>query len=246
MTWVAIVCAVAASALVVPATPRLPSSSALVAVAGVAGPGGPDGASDPRGPGLHHLAAVGAGIGAWLLVGGAAGVVAGLAVALGARHVLAGVETSSARRDREEVERTLPHLVDLFASTLRSGAEPVAGLARVCAALPGPAADRLAPVVQRSHWGAGGSEAWAAVEHDDALAPLARAMIRSHVSGASVVRTVERLADELARESHARAEDAARKVGVSAAVPLGVCLLPAFMLLGVVPTVASLFGTVSP
>ena len=44
----------------------------------------------------------------------------------------------------------------------------------------------------------------------------------------------------------ARAEDAARRVGVAAAVPLGVCLLPAFLLLGVVPTVASLFGSVAP
>ena len=66
------------------------------------------------------------------------------------------------------------------------------------------------------------------------------------VSGASVVRAVERLAAELERESLARAEDAARRVGVAAAIPLGLCLLPAFMLLGVVPTVASLFGSVTP
>ena len=68
----------------------------------------------------------------------------------------------------------------------------------------------------------------------------------SLTSGAPVVPAVERLADELARESAARAEDAARRVGVAAAVPLGVCLLPAFLLLGVVPTVASLFGSVAP
>lgn len=243
MTWIAIACAVAASVLALPATPRLPRFATM---AGPAAPGAPGGAADTGGSGLRLVAAIGVGGGAWLLVGGVAGVAAGLVAALGARHVLAGVESSAARREREEVERTLPHLVDLFAATLRAGAEPIAGLARVCEALPGPAADRLAPVVQRSHWGAGGTEAWAAVEDDDALAPLARAMVRSHVSGASVVRTVERLADELARESYSRAEDAARKVGVSAAVPLGVCLLPAFMLLGVVPTVASLFGTISP
>lgn len=243
MTWIAVACAVAASVLALPATPRSPR---FPTVGGPAGPGAPRGAAGSGGSGLRPVAAIGVGVGAWLLVGGAAGVVAGLVAGLGARHVLAGVESSAARRDREEVERTLPHLVDLFASTLRGGAEPIAGLARVCEALPGPAADRLSPVVQRSHWGAGGIEAWSAVEHDDALAPLARAMVRSHVSGASVVRTVERLADELARESYSRAEDAARKVGVSAAVPLGVCLLPAFMLLGIVPTVASLFGTLSP
>ncbi|MCW2738412.1 type II secretion system F family protein, partial [Nocardioides sp.] len=195
---------------------------------------------------LRPVAAVGVGLGAWLFVGGWLGPVAGVAAAALARRVLARAESPVSRREREEVERTLPHLIDLFASTLRAGAEPVSGLAQVCAALPGPAADRLAPVVEQARWGASGVEAWTAVAHDEALAPLARSMIRSQVSGSSVVQAVERLADELERESLARAEDAARRVGVSAAVPLGVCLLPAFLLLGVVPTVASLFGQVAP
>ncbi|NYE36718.1 hypothetical protein F4692_001851 [Nocardioides cavernae] len=229
MTWLAVLCATAAVLLALPSSVPRPSRTPVWG-----------------GSGLAPLAAAGVGIGAWLLVGGVVGIVAGVAAAWGARRVLSRAETPTARHEREEVERTLPHLVELFAATLRAGAEPVAGLARVCQALPGPAADRLLPVVQRAHWGAGGVEAWSAVEGDDALAPLARAMVRSHVSGASVVQSVERLADELARESMARAEDAARKVGVSAAVPLGTCLLPAFMLLGVVPTVASLFGSVSP
>lgn len=100
-------------------------------------------------------------------------------------------------------------------------------------------------MVERARWGSG-ADAWAAIDEDESLAPLARALVRSQVSGASVVQAVERLADELERESLARAEDAARRVGVAAAIPLGVCLLPAFMLLGVVPTVASLFGSVAP
>jgi Flp pilus assembly protein TadB len=198
------------------------------------------------GLGVRPIAALGAGAFAWLFVGGPAGPVVGLVAAASAWWVLAHAETPARRREREEVERTLPHLIDLFASTLRAGAEPVAGLAQVCAALPGPAADRLAPVVDRSRWGAAGADAWRAIADDDELAPLSRAMVRSLTSGSSVVQTVERLADELARESLARAEDAARRVGVSAAIPLGVCLLPAFLLLGVVPTVASLFGSVAP
>ena len=203
----------------------------------------------PRGPSRissRPVAAVGVGAGAWLFVGGPAGPVVGLCAAAAAWWVLARAEAPSRRREREEVQRTLPHLIDLFAATLRAGAEPVAGLAQVCAALPGPAADRLAPVVEQARWGASGIDAWRAVLSDDELAPLGRAMVRSLTSGASVVQTVERLADELARESMARAEDAARRVGVAAALPLGVCLLPAFLLLGVVPTVASLFGSVAP
>jgi Flp pilus assembly protein TadB len=228
MTWLSVGLAAAAVAALVPAPPR-----------SVRGRRPAD-----RGP-LRPMAAVGVAIGAWLLVGGVAGLVVGLVAAVIARRLLAGAETTPARREREEVERTLPHLVELFASTLRAGAEPVAGLAQVCAALPGPAADRLAPVVERARWGSG-ADAWAAIADDAALAPLARTLVRSQASGASVVQAVERLADELERESLAGAEDAARRVGVAAAVPLGICLLPAFMLLGVVPTVASLFGSVTP
>ena len=228
MIWVSVLCAAAAVRCWLPGEARI--------------------AEPRRRSGLDHRlpAAVGVGLAAWLFVGGTLGPVAGLAAAVGAWRVLDRVEAPSSRREREEVERTLPHLIDLFASTLRSGADPVAGLARVCAALPGPAAARLAPVVEQARWGSSGVEAWAAVADDEALAPLARAMVRAQTSGASVVQAVERLADELERESLARAEDAARRVGVSAAVPLGVCLLPAFLLLGVVPTVASVFATVAP
>ena len=196
--------------------------------------------------GLRSVGAIGAGLAAWLFVGGAAGAVVAVVAAGVAHHLLSRAESPATRRAREEVVRTLPQLISLYASTLRSGAEPVAGLAHVCAALPGPAADRLAPVVERSRWGASGVEAWGAVASDEVLAPLARAMVRSQTSGASVVLTIERLADELERESLARAEDVARRVGVAAAIPLGVCLLPAFLLLGVVPTVASLFSSVAP
>lgn len=228
MTWVSVLCVVGAVVCWMPSEPSLPRQR------------------DAHGPRLRPLAVLGVALGAWLLVGGVAGVVAGLVAAAVARHLLAGAEPAGVRREREEVERTLPHLVSLLAATLRAGAEPVAGLARVCAALPGPTADRLAPVVERARWGASVAEVWDTLARDEALAPLARAMVRSQASGASVVQAVERLADQLERESLARAEDAARRVGVAAAVPLGVCLLPAFLLLGVVPTVASLFGSVAP
>ena len=47
-----------------------------------------------------------------------------------------------------------------------------------------------------------------------------------------------RLAEDLRRAARADVETRARAVGVKAAVPLGVCLLPAFVLVGVVPLVA--------
>jgi pilus assembly protein TadC len=65
-------------------------------------------------------------------------------------------------------------------------------------------------------------------------------MARAQRSGAPVATTVQRLADELAASARAEVEDRARAVGVKAAVPLGVCLLPSFLLLGIVPMVAGL------
>jgi len=54
------------------------------------------------------------------------------------------------------------------------------------------------------------------------------------------VPAVERLADDLARAGRAATEDRARAVGVKAALPLGLCLLPAFVLIGIVPLVVAL------
>ena len=71
------------------------------------------------------MVAAGVGLGAWMFVGGSLGPVAGIAAAALSWRTLARVEAPSSRAEREEVERTLPHLIDLFASTLRSGADPI-------------------------------------------------------------------------------------------------------------------------
>ena len=61
-----------------------------------------------------------------------------------------------------------------------------------------------------------------------------------------MVAAVERLADELARSGRAETEERARAVGVQAAVPLGLCLLPAFVLIGIVPLVVALLDRPRP
>ena len=77
---------------------------------------------------------------------------------------------------------------------------------------------------------------------DAELAPVARAMARAEASGAAPAETVARVADECREAYEAAATAAARAVGVRATVPLGVCFLPAFLLIGVVPVVAGLGG----
>ena len=81
---------------------------------------------------------------------------------------------------------------------------------------------------------------WSALQDDPSLAPLGRTLARSARTGEPVADALDRLGAELAARARADIEDLARRVGVRAAVPLGVCLLPAFLLIGIVPVVAGL------
>lgn len=110
----------------------------------------------------------------------------------------------------------------------------------VAAALPGAAADRLAGVAARLGLGLDPVQVWSGLADDPELGRLGRALARAQASGAPVVPAVERLADDLARAARAETEDRARAVGVKAALPLGLCLLPAFVLIGIVPLVVAL------
>lgn len=236
MTVFAALAAALAVALVVPAGARVRA----------AGHGAAPAAQPHGGGGVRRGAVVvAAGCGAWVVVGGPVGVVAGVVAAIAARRVLADAEPARARRERDEARRELPHLVDLLAATLRAGHAPMTGLAVACAALPGPAAQRVRPVLAHCALGGPPAAAWDLVADDEVLAPLGRALARSQRTGSSVVEAVEQLAEELEREDNAAAEDRARRVGVSAAVPLGLCLLPAFVLIGIVPTVAAMLSSVT-
>jgi Flp pilus assembly protein TadB len=188
--------------------------------------------------------AVLAGLGCWAFLGGPVAPPAGLVAAVVVWVVAGRLEPPAVRRRREDVRRDLPHVVCLLGAALRAGAAPAAAVDLTCRALPGAAADRLRPVAVRLELGSDPGGVWAGLADDPALGPLGRTMARTHRTGAPVVAAVDRLGEDLAREARAAVEDRARAVGVRAAVPLGVCLLPAFLLLGIVPLVAGLAGAI--
>lgn len=187
-----------------------------------------------------------AGAAAGVFVGGRVGLVITPVAAAAAWFTLARSEPSSVRQERAAVGAELPHVVDLVSSALRSGASLPAALATVVAACPGPTAHRLEGALARLRMGVDPLVVWGELSHDDVLAPLGRTLVRVESSGAPVADEVERLADDLERSSLAAVEDRARSVGVKAAVPLGLCLLPAFLLIGIVPTVAGLLTSLVP
>jgi pilus assembly protein TadC len=75
----------------------------------------------------------------------------------------------------------------------------------------------------------------------DALLRLAR---RSASSGAALAGGVAELADQSRHDAAHAASAAAERAGVLIAGPLGLCFLPAFVCLGLVPVVAGLAGDV--
>ena len=194
------------------------------------------------GPRRRRLLAGTAGIGAMLLVGGVTGLVAGLVVAVAGERLLRAGEPDGERVLRAALLRDLPGACDLVAVCLAAGLPLAGALAAVGEALPGPLGPRLQGVAALYRLGAEPRRAWADVPA--VLAPLARTMVRAGDSGASVVPALQALASDSRSSARALVDADVRRAGVWVLAPLGLCFLPAFVCLGVVPLVLGIAGDV--
>jgi pilus assembly protein TadC len=79
---------------------------------------------------------------------------------------------------------------------------------------------------------------------DDACAALARLARRSASSGSALAGGAADLAEQSRQDAIHLAAAAAERAGVHIAGPLGLCFLPAFVCLGIVPVVAGLAGKI--
>jgi Flp pilus assembly protein TadB len=191
-----------------------------------------------------RAAAVMAGAAVALLLGGWPGLVLGATTTVVTERQLRRLEPTQVRRQREQRRAEAPLVLDLLAISLRSGM-PVSGAAEtVAGALPGALADDLRRAAALCRLGASPAAAWAELAGDSVLGPVARAIIRSSASGSRLAEVLERLAADLRAEAVTAAEAQARRAGVLAMAPLGLCFLPAFLCIGVVPVVLSIAATV--
>ena len=136
--------------------------------------------------------------------------------------------------------------LDVFAVCLSAGmAVPAAAAATADFA---PAA--LGAVLRRSGdllaLGADPGTAWQVPDGDadEGCAALARLARRSASSGTALAAGVAQLAEQSRQDTIHRATAAAERAGVLIAGPLGLCFLPAFVCLGIVPVVAGLAGEI--
>ncbi|WP_084143259.1 type II secretion system F family protein [Amycolatopsis taiwanensis] len=129
---------------------------------------------------------------------------------------------------------------DLLAACLRAGLPVPTAIRAVIADLSGPEADALKAVAGLLALGADPAEAWAPARACTGTAQLARAAQRTARSGTALAEVAEELAGEVRSSSVDQAEARAQRAAVLIAGPLGLCFLPAFLCLGVVPVVLGL------
>jgi Flp pilus assembly protein TadB len=183
-----------------------------------------------------------AGLAAGLLVGGAVGVGIALAITVGGERLLRHATPDPQHAARSALIRNLPGACDLMAVCLAAGVPVGGALAAVGEAVPAPLARHLQGVAALYRLGADPRRAWADVPTE--LAALGRVLVRTGESGSAAAPALRTLAAESRSAGRAATEAAARRAGVWVLAPLGLCFLPAFLCLGVVPLVLGIAGDV--
>ena len=175
---------------------------------------------------------------------------------LGLGLAFAGRRWTAALVHRAEVESTASNgaeqtsnmppvdtalVLELLAAQLRAGLAPLAALGTLAEALNSRALHTVCQRLQMgSNWGSAwsGSAAGTFGELRDALAP-------AYTGGAPSTALLLSLADAHRLSERRAAERAAGKLSVALVVPLGLCSLPAFICLGIVPILISLLPTLT-
>lgn len=133
---------------------------------------------------------------------------------------------------------------DLLAACLQAGLPVSGAVAAVAGSAPDPLRESLRRTADRLALGADPATAWDVTESEPATEALARMARRSARSGAALSSEMAELATQQRIEAEDRAVAAVEKAGVLIGGPLGLCFLPAFVCLGIVPVVIGLAGRV--
>jgi Flp pilus assembly protein TadB len=153
------------------------------------------------------------------------------------RRMLAAVAAARARRRAtRRFAHQVPVAIDLVRVAVHAGATPYGALALAADASPPLVADALTRVVHHVGVGAALPDALDhAADRDPPLRPLTEALALTHRLGAPLAPMLARAARDARRELRRQAEARARTVPVRLLFPLVFLVLPAFVVLTVVP-----------
>jgi pilus assembly protein TadC len=169
-----------------------------------------------------------------------------LVLSSGGVVLLGALEPLASHRRRQRSIMDAPVALELLAGALAAGLPPRTATAAVVDALDGPVADDLARVLAAVEVGMSDALAWRGLRGHPALGEAAADLARSVESGTMMVETLAHHARTARRRRQAAVEVAAKAVGVRCVLPMMICFIPAFLLLGIVPTVVSAFLAALP
>jgi pilus assembly protein TadC len=129
---------------------------------------------------------------------------------------------------------------ELLAACLRAGMPVPVAVRAVAEGLDAPAGPALRRTAELLALGADPTQAWQPALECTATARLAKAARRSGRSGTALAESLTRLAAEVRAGAREQSEARAQRAGVLIAAPLGLCFLPAFLAIGVVPVLIGL------
>jgi Flp pilus assembly protein TadB len=198
-------------------------------------PDAPESAVTQTRPPARMIAAGVALVGAIALVPGLLGIVAGAVFA--GLIAIAPVRRATPRVLPDEVAI----VIDLVAGCLDSGASLPDALDAAGMTSTGLLHDRCVAAARSLRAGATGVEVWQSWLDDPSLAGFARTAVRTSHTGAAAAADFRRTATRVRARHRARAQQRVRQASVWLVVPLGLCFLPAFVLVAVVPIVIGLF-----
>lgn len=157
----------------------------------------------------------------------------------------AATPTRSPRRGGGADPLAVSTTFDLLAACLRAGLPLATAAAAVAPDAPRPLDQSLRKAADLMSLGADPAVAWTtSAAPDPATESLARMARRSARSGASLAVAIAELAEQRRNSVADAAAARAERAGVLIAGPLGLCFLPAFVCLGIVPVVIGLAGRV--
>ncbi|MFD5336646.1 type II secretion system F family protein [Streptomyces hawaiiensis] len=200
-----------------------------------------------RGAARTWLVPVGVACAGWVLLEGLTGAAVGLAGAVGWwrwRLRQEAAATGPGAPGLAEAARQLPLAADLLAACIAAGAGPVIAAQAVGEALGGPVGDALARGAAEVRLGGEPGASWRRLGAVPGAGGLARLLERADVSGMPAAEPVARLAAETRADWGRAATARARRAGVMVSAPVGLCFLPAFIAVGVLPVVIGLAGGV--
>lgn len=164
---------------------------------------------------------------------------ASLLLGLGATVGLGWLEPAATSRRRRQLVLQVPQALELLAACLAAGMPVRVAGAAVADAFEDPVAPDLGRVLAVAELGVSDADAWRSLADHPQLGPAAVDLARSVESGTMMVEGLRHHAEVARERRRAALLVRARGVGVRSVLPLMVCFIPSFMLVGVVPTVVS-------